>query len=64
MLEFNLSQNMMSGTKLSHPNGRIQFCPMEDTFVHSIANSDRFFCIQHMPLYLYVLVCSVRIWAS
>ena len=37
MLEFYLSQNLMAGTKLSHPNGRIQFCPMEDTFVHSIA---------------------------
>ena len=37
MLDFNLSQNMMAGTKLSQPNGRIQFCPMEDTFVYSIA---------------------------
>jgi hypothetical protein len=41
MLEFNLSQNMMAGTKLSHPNGRIQFCPMEETFVQS--DRDNFF---------------------
>ena len=38
--------------KLSHPNGRIQFCPMQDTFVHYIATlclafGDRFCCIQH-----------------
>ena len=37
MLDFNLSQNMMAGTKLFQPNGRLQFCPMEDTFVYFIA---------------------------
>ena len=42
MLEFNLSQNMMAGTKLSHPNGKIQFCPMEDTFVQLPIATDFF----------------------
>jgi hypothetical protein len=53
MLEFNLFQNMMAGTKLSHPNDKIQFCPMEDTFVQSI---DRHIFL-HTPSTIY---CTVR----